>query len=41
MKEIREWIQDMDREEKIQMAGACVSWAGLLFMAFMLSVIAG
>lgn len=41
MNEIREWIREMDREEKIQAVEACIAWAGLLFMGFMLSIVAG
>lgn len=41
MNEIREWIQEMDVEEKRQMIGAGISWSGLLFIAFMLSVVFG
>lgn len=41
MNEIREWIQEMDAEEKRHMIGAGISWSGLLFIAFMLSVVFG
>lgn len=41
MNEIREWIQEMDIEEKRQMIGAGISWSGLLFIGFMLSVVFG
>lgn len=41
MNEIREWIKEMDAEEKREMIGAAISWSGLLFIGFMLSVIFG
>lgn len=41
MNEIREWIREMDAEEKKETIGAFISWSGLLFIGFMLSVVFG
>lgn len=41
MKEIREWIREMDADEIKDMIGSGISWIGLLFIAFMLSVVFG
>lgn len=41
MNEIREWIREMDSEEKKDAIGSAISWSGLLFIIFMMSAIFG
>lgn len=41
MNEIREWIREMDAEEKREAIGGMIAWSGLLWIVFMLSAICG
>ena len=41
MKEIKEWIREMDHEEKKECIESFVGWASLFVLIFMLSVIGG
>lgn len=41
MKEIREWIREMDAEEKKDAIGVTIAWSSLFILGFMLSIICG
>ena len=41
MKEIREWIREMDAEEKREVIGSIFAWASLFWLMFMMSIIGG
>ena len=41
MKEIREWIREMESEEKKDVIESALSWAGLFWLMYMIAVIAG
>lgn len=41
MKEIREFWNEMDREERIDAIGSIAAWGGMLFICFMISVMFG
>ena len=41
MNEIREWIREMDTEEKRDLIGSAISWSGLMFIIYMLAVVFG
>lgn len=41
MKEIREWIRDMDTEEKKETIESAIGWGSLFWLMFMISIIGG
>lgn len=41
MNEIREWIREMDTEEKRQVIESTIQWISLFGLVFMLAVIGG
>lgn len=41
MKEIREWIQDMNAEEKKEAIESAIGWVSLFWLMFMISIIGG
>ena len=41
MKEIREWIREMDAEEKKEAIESAIGWVSLFWLAFMISIIGG
>lgn len=41
MKELMEWIREMDHEERIECIKSFVGWACLFVLIFMLSVLGG
>lgn len=41
MKEIKEWISEMDAEEKKEAIESAIGWAGLFWLMFMVSIIGG
>ena len=41
MKEIKMWIKEMDREEKIDAVGSLLAWLGLFGSIFMATIICG
>ena len=41
MKEIREWIREMDAEEKKEAIGSAIAWISLFWLMFMMSIIGG
>lgn len=41
MNEIKEWIREMDAEEKRDLIGSTISWSGLMFIVYMLAVVFG
>ena len=41
MKEIKEWIREMDAEEKKDAIESAISWVGLFWLMYMIAVVAG
>lgn len=41
MKEIREWIREMDAEEKKEAIESAIGWVSLFGLTFMVSIIGG
>lgn len=41
MKEIREWIREMDAEEKRDAIESLIGWTGMIWLLFMISIICG
>lgn len=41
MNEIKKWMSEMDREEKIDAIGSFFAFGGLIWICFMLSVVFG
>lgn len=41
MNEIREWIREMDAEEKKEAIESTIGWVSLFWLMFMISIIGG